>query len=205
MEMYPPNPSFYKQPSHFDIDGTAEFEKGKKSGIMEDKVRVKPRSANRKENLKVNKNVPKKIVYPEDKLRRRFYKDHPFETANPISLIQGECKEDRWDSISGSSVGMNGESVIRKQLYLMNKGVPEEEAYQQVIKEYYRVKADQELERKIAAQEAEQHGMIPMSRLYSNVIMNFEEKQLKMSKKVISRNAQLRQSQQAATEKSFTK
>ncbi|GAA5922773.1 mitochondrial 37S ribosomal protein mS23 RSM25 [Sporobolomyces koalae] len=40
---------------------------------------------------------PEPIVFPEDKIRTKFYRDHPFEAYRPISLVES----DRIQSVSG--------------------------------------------------------------------------------------------------------
>ncbi|KAI0223780.1 mitochondrial ribosomal small subunit component, partial [Massospora cicadina] len=43
---------------------------------------------------------PPRITYPEDKLRLRFFKDHPFEMARPVSLIEKDGHpESNWDKV----------------------------------------------------------------------------------------------------------
>ncbi|CAG8539944.1 11532_t:CDS:2, partial [Racocetra fulgida] len=46
---------------------------------------------------------PQKIVYEEDSLRRRFYRDHPYELLRPQSLIEKEIpvRED-WSTLLGA-------------------------------------------------------------------------------------------------------
>ena len=39
-----------------------------------------------KSSAKSHHTKPPKLVYPEDKLRARFYRDHPFELDSPLSL-----------------------------------------------------------------------------------------------------------------------
>jgi small subunit ribosomal protein S23 len=39
--------------------------------------------------LKEPKPRPKEIVYQEDRIRRQFFKDFPFEALRPVSLVEG--------------------------------------------------------------------------------------------------------------------
>lgn len=40
-------------------------------------------------HLKEPKPRPKEIVYEEDRIRRQFFKDFPFEALRPVSLVEG--------------------------------------------------------------------------------------------------------------------
>lgn len=40
-------------------------------------------------HLKEPKPRPKDIVYEEDRIRRQFFKDFPFEALRPVSLVEG--------------------------------------------------------------------------------------------------------------------
>lgn len=40
-------------------------------------------------HLKEPKPRPKDIVYAEDRIRRQFFKDFPFEALRPVSLVEG--------------------------------------------------------------------------------------------------------------------
>ena len=40
-------------------------------------------------HLKEPKPRPKDIVYQEDRVRRQFFKDFPFEALRPVSLVEG--------------------------------------------------------------------------------------------------------------------
>lgn len=45
---------------------------------------------------------PQEIVYPEDSLRRTFYKDHPWELARPRVVLENDGRDaERWDWSTG--------------------------------------------------------------------------------------------------------
>ncbi|GAA5862426.1 hypothetical protein JCM1840_004177 [Sporobolomyces johnsonii] len=46
--------------------------------------RKPPRKANTRHSR------PWEIVFPEDQIRRQFFRDHPFEAYRPVSLVEGE-------------------------------------------------------------------------------------------------------------------
>lgn len=37
---------------------------------------------------------PMPIVFPEDEIRRQFFRDHPFEAYRPVFLAEGESVQD---------------------------------------------------------------------------------------------------------------
>jgi small subunit ribosomal protein S23 len=41
-------------------------------------------------HLRETKPRPQEIVYPEDRVRRQFFKDFPFEALRPTSLVEGQ-------------------------------------------------------------------------------------------------------------------
>lgn len=45
-------------------------------------------------HLKGTKPRPKAIVYEEDRIRRQFFKDFPFEALRPVSLVEGTRVEE---------------------------------------------------------------------------------------------------------------
>lgn len=63
--------------------------------------RPPPRAANSKNNR------PLPIVFPEDQLRLKFFRDHPFEAYRPVYLVEGESiqaergpKGEAWTELS---------------------------------------------------------------------------------------------------------
>ncbi|CAG8503218.1 24132_t:CDS:2 [Dentiscutata erythropus] len=100
---------------------------------------------------------PQKIVYEEDSLRRRFYRDHPYELLRPQSLIEKEIpvRED-WSTLLNTKnpTQINGESVIKYQLYLMSNGMSKSEAYAEACNEFYAIRARQEVAERVAEEQA---------------------------------------------------
>ncbi|KAI8390873.1 mitochondrial ribosomal protein S25 [Radiomyces spectabilis] len=95
---------------------------------------------------------PQAIVYPEDRLRRQFFKDHPYELARPKVLVENESGINRTDFSQLMLPGMHpsevdGEAVIKYQLHLMtHEQMPERKAYAQACSEFYDIRAQQEEE-----------------------------------------------------------
>ncbi|CAG8446509.1 13691_t:CDS:2 [Dentiscutata heterogama] len=84
---------------------------------------------------------PQRIVYEEDSLRRRFYRDHPYELLRPQNLIEKEIpvRED-WSTLLNTKnpTQINGES----------------EAYAKACNEFYAIRARQEVAERVAEEQA---------------------------------------------------
>jgi small subunit ribosomal protein S23 len=55
---------------------------------------------------------PAKIVYPEDRIRKAFYKDHPWELARPRMVLEQDGKDGQkydWSKIEQRGRELNGE------------------------------------------------------------------------------------------------
>lgn len=50
--------------------------------------------------------MPQRISYEEDRLRRDFFKDHPWELAHPKIIVENDGKDgQRWDWSLAHQVG----------------------------------------------------------------------------------------------------
>ncbi|KAH8880057.1 mitochondrial ribosomal protein [Thozetella sp. PMI_491] len=106
---------------------------------------------------------PTRIVYPEDDLRKEFFKDHPWELARPKMVLEMDGKDARYldwsKGVRQPNTPLNGECVIQRQLWLMeNKGLSKEQAYDAARREFYRLRHEEEVERRIAQEEARMVG-----------------------------------------------
>ncbi|KAG0373276.1 MAG: mitochondrial ribosomal protein S25 [Linnemannia gamsii] len=124
------------------------------------------RSSRSQKHLRWKTERPQKIVYPEDKLRRRFYEDHPWELRRPRCLIEtsGDGTRRKWTSLlqPGRSIAdLTGEDVIQYQLYLMTTGKSEREAYHVATEEFYLHRAQEETEARVAKAQAMAFGLKP--------------------------------------------
>ncbi|KAJ3116645.1 mitochondrial ribosomal small subunit component [Nowakowskiella sp. JEL0407] len=71
---------------------------------------------------------PLEIRFPEDDLRDRFYKQHPWELHRPVVILETDetlnaCTARDWSTIYGgnySTHGVTGENVVQHTLYLQN-------------------------------------------------------------------------------------
>ncbi len=60
--------------------------------LLFDLASPKPtRLAETAQKLRAPKNRPSSIVYIEDEVRRRFFRDHPFEAFRPVTLTERDA------------------------------------------------------------------------------------------------------------------
>ncbi|KAG9294212.1 hypothetical protein G9A89_021571 [Geosiphon pyriformis] len=123
------------------------------------------RKKHTQKKLRTRPDQPQPIVYPEDRLRRRFYRDHPYELLRPRILMEKEIPADKvWTSLLADgehASEITGESVIQYQFYLMmHEGLNEQEAYAIACNEFYAIRARQEVEERVAEEQALAFGAV---------------------------------------------
>ncbi|KAI4180129.1 MAG: hypothetical protein L6R41_007431 [Letrouitia leprolyta] len=110
---------------------------------------------------------PQRIVYEEDRLRKEFYEDHPWELARPRVVLENDGRDlerKNWSLTSQPDRPIDGESVVQRQMFLLH-GNPETghmpdpnmtpaRAYDQARKEFYDLRLQQDIERRVAKEEA---------------------------------------------------
>lgn len=106
---------------------------------------------------------PQTIAYPEDALRTSFYKDHPWELARPRVVLELDGKDHQhcdWSKgLRQPGVPLTGESVVQRQLWLMEtQNMSKRKAYDIVRREFYRLRQEEEIEKRIAIEEARYIG-----------------------------------------------
>lgn len=101
---------------------------------------------------------PAKITYLEDRLRSDFYGDHPWELARPKVVLEdtgNDAKNWDWSQIQQPRKRMDGESVVQRQMWLMqHEGLDEAQAYDKARKEFYFYRHREDVERRVAKEEA---------------------------------------------------
>ncbi|KAG5513785.1 hypothetical protein PMAC_000823 [Pneumocystis sp. 'macacae'] len=103
---------------------------------------------------------PQNIRYPEDRLRKRFFKDHPWELARPRNLIEYNGKDAEnydWSKLNQQTKSLDGE----RQLWLMTHSKPkqtEEDAYAKALSEFYYARAQEQISQIVAEDETRMHG-----------------------------------------------
>ncbi|KAL2055530.1 hypothetical protein ABVK25_004338 [Lepraria finkii] len=106
---------------------------------------------------------PQKIGYEEDMLRREFFKDHPWELARPRMIIEDDGRDSHktdWRQIQQKEKALTGESVIQRQLWLLHNvpKITKSQAYDQARKEFYGLRLQEDIERRVAREEAMSTG-----------------------------------------------
>ncbi|GAB7346578.1 hypothetical protein MBLNU457_5766t1 [Dothideomycetes sp. NU457] len=107
---------------------------------------------------------PIKIEYPEDKLREEFFGDHPWELARPRVVLEDDGKDFHkhdWSRIQQPGKPLDGESVVQRQRWLMaNESLSKAEAYDKARKEFYDLRHTEDIERRVAKEEAMYVGAV---------------------------------------------
>lgn len=111
-----------------------------------------------------------KIEYPEDKIRRLFYTNHPWEMARPRNMIENDGRSTakcNWSTISQPTLRLSGENVVQRTLwlsaqpaYVKEHGKDWYEAYKQARLEFYRLRIQENAEQQVAAEEAIMNGAV---------------------------------------------
>jgi len=101
---------------------------------------------------------PLQIGHGEDKLRAEFFGDHPWELARPKVVLEdsgNDAAEYDWSRLKQPGKPLDGESVIQRQLWLMqNQNMNKELAYDIARKEFYYYRHIEDVERRVAREEA---------------------------------------------------
>ncbi|KAF9970983.1 mitochondrial ribosomal small subunit component [Actinomortierella ambigua] len=195
----PPSPTFLRQRdvSGIPLTGELPFEKqqreeqeleakkaataaGKTYDAPSDKTSLPSRSSRSIKHLRYKAERPKQIVYPEDRLRRRFYEDHPWELRRPRCLVEttGNGTQRDWSSLlqpDRALSDLTGEDVIQYQMYLMSKGQTEREAYSTATSEFYKLRAQEETEARVAREQAVAFGAKPRKNFVESGLKREEE------------------------------
>ncbi|TGJ80435.1 hypothetical protein E0Z10_g8325 [Xylaria hypoxylon] len=151
---------------------------------------------------------PQQLVYEEDGLRRQFYKDHPWELARPRMIIEMDGRDaERYDWSTGlrqPGMPLCGECVVQRQLWMMYsvEGMTEEKAYDIVRREFYALRQEEDVERRIAKEEAMKVGAY-FGKSAMQVGMELEDQQYENWKKWASRQILNVQAEQDAAYTNF--
>jgi len=102
---------------------------------------------------------PQPITFEEDHLRKEFYSDHPWELARPRVILEQDGKDGQrcdWSRLRQPDRPLNGESVIQRQVWLLHndKGMTSAKAYDIARQEFYALRHEEEVERRVAKEEA---------------------------------------------------
>ncbi|CAJ2511255.1 Uu.00g068800.m01.CDS01 [Anthostomella pinea] len=151
---------------------------------------------------------PQQLVYEEDGLRRTFYKDHPWELARPRMIIEMDGKDaQKYDWSRGlrqPGMPLCGESVVQRQMWMMhtNPDLTTEQAYDIVRKEFYKLRQEEEVQRRIAKEEAQHMGAY-FGKSALQVGMELEDQQYEYWKKWAGKQIDAVRAEQNAAYTSF--
>ncbi|PHH59534.1 hypothetical protein CDD81_2896 [Ophiocordyceps australis] len=106
---------------------------------------------------------PQTIRHPEDNLRATFFQDHPWELARPRVIVESNGMDHQrrdWSKpLYKSNAPAYGESVVQRQMWLMqNNAMSKAQAYDMARQEFYFVRQKQDIERRVAVEEARWTG-----------------------------------------------
>ncbi|KAF9871219.1 37s ribosomal protein rsm25 [Colletotrichum karsti] len=106
---------------------------------------------------------PPRIVHEEDTLRTNFYRDHPWELARPRVILETDGKDFQrcdWSrGIRQPGIQLTGENVVQRQLWLMhNTELNRDQAYDKARKEFYALRQEEEIEKRVTREEAKWVG-----------------------------------------------
>ncbi|KAJ5320320.1 hypothetical protein N7508_000603 [Penicillium antarcticum] len=107
--------------------------------------------------------MPVELKYEEDQLRTEFFRDHPWELARPRVLLESTGKDFEhydWSRIEQPGKRLDGESVVQRQLWLLNNvpDISKSTAYDIARREFYRLRLKEDIQRRVAAEEAAAYG-----------------------------------------------
>lgn len=145
---------------------------------------------------------PVEIKYEEDQLRREFFRDHPWELARPRVVLETTGKDFvkyDWSRLQQPGKRLDGESVIQRQLWLLNNvpNMTKSAAYDIARREFYRLRLQEDIERRVASEEAEATGATFGPSLL-DIGMELENKEFERWKQWAQLEAQLLEQRGAA-------
>lgn len=111
--------------------------------------------------------APVEIKYEEDQLRKQFFQDHPWELARPRMVLETtgnqHANSDYSKGLQQPMVPLSGESVVQRQKWLLENtpDITVEEAYDVARKEFYTLRRQEQIRRKVAREEALHMGAQP--------------------------------------------
>lgn len=111
--------------------------------------------------------APVEIKYEEDQLRKQFFQDHPWELARPRVVLETtgnqHANSDYSKGLEQPMVPLSGESVVQRQKHLL-ENVPDitiDQAYDIARKEFYTLRRQEAIRRRVAREEALHMGATP--------------------------------------------
>ncbi|KAJ3276784.1 mitochondrial ribosomal small subunit component [Terramyces sp. JEL0728] len=114
------------------------------------------------------------IIYSEDKIRRIFYEQHPFELTRPRLVLELNLPDDfEWTSIFGNEktrIELSGENVIQRTMYLSKTlaDMDLDKAYIRALHEFYEAR-EREEEKELVAQQLGDEASRPFTDYFNEM------------------------------------
>ncbi|KAG1757782.1 mitochondrial ribosomal protein S25-domain-containing protein [Suillus lakei] len=111
---------------------------------------------------------PLPIFYLEDKVRRQFFRDHPFEAFRPVSIVEGREVEDEhpirgtdWTRLAQRGLNPSPEDAVHFAVNLHNHHkMALSIAYTRAVAEFRSLRAGHDFANTFARMEAEAYGTV---------------------------------------------
>ncbi|EPX72792.1 ribosomal protein subunit Rsm25 [Schizosaccharomyces octosporus yFS286] len=107
---------------------------------------------------------PQSIHWPEDRLRKKFYQDHPWELARPQIIAENDGNDHLycdWSQPDQPRKALSGENVVQRTMWLTQyKKMDVQSAYDEARQEFYKLRAKQEIQQRIAHDQAQALGAV---------------------------------------------
>ncbi|ODV60635.1 mitochondrial 37S ribosomal protein mS23 [Ascoidea rubescens DSM 1968] len=135
---------------------------------------------NNKDLKPANLYKPSNLNFLADELRSLFYKQHPWELANPKLVVENANGDDNistnYSSILNVGKALDGEAVVQRSLYIKenSKDLSLLQCYDQARFEFYQAKIHRELAANVAKEEALMAGAVFGK---SHIEIGFEQEQ----------------------------
>ncbi|KAL8797350.1 MAG: hypothetical protein Q9195_000504 [Heterodermia aff. obscurata] len=187
-------------PWHSVVDSIPPAQALVRSQPLQHTPQTRPRKAKARKASKLFR--PTNITYREDRLRRDFFGDHPWELARPRVVLENDGKDyekNDWSMIFQPGRPVTGESVIQRQLWLLDNvpNMTKASAYDQARKEFYKFRLHEDVRRRVAKEEALATGAY-FHKSTLEVGMEIEDRQYEEWKEwAITRVKELEQKQNA--------
>ncbi|XBW35157.1 hypothetical protein QEN19_000720 [Hanseniaspora menglaensis] len=105
------------------------------------------------------------LQFLEDKIKMKFYDQHPWELTNPKVLLEQQNNilnlDLNWSKINPTGKQLDGESVVQRTLYILkNENKNLFDSYNKALLEFYERRIEEEFETSVAIEESEMFGML---------------------------------------------
>lgn len=126
----------------------------------------RPRKSKKKSRGKAKLFKPVPINYEEDSIRTLFFSDHPWELARPRMVLEqtgDDANNNNHDWSKGvcqEGKALSGECCVQRTLWLLQNtpDITLEAAYDKARKEFYNARLKEDIQRRIAPEEASHYG-----------------------------------------------